>query len=109
MGKANRDKAAEKAVKARLQKTHLKSVRVVGSDSSGEDTYVYIIRMFGNDNYLFKLKANKNGSGSYDVSGLIPITNWEDYGDYRVYNPKPASAEVLKPTEAERKKFKGYN
>ena len=109
MSKANRDKAAEKAVKARIQKTHLRSFRVVGSDTSGEDTFVYMIRMVGNDNYLFKLKANKNSSGSYDISGFIPITNWEEFGDYRVYNPKPASAEVLKPTEAERKKFKGYN
>ena len=27
-----RDKAAEKAVKARLQQTHLKSIRILGSD-----------------------------------------------------------------------------
>ena len=40
MSKANRDKAAEKAVKARIQKTHLRSFRVVGSDTSGEDTFV---------------------------------------------------------------------
>ena len=43
MSKANRDKAAEKAVKARIQKTHLRSFRVVGSDTSGEDTFVYMI------------------------------------------------------------------
>ncbi|MBR0127922.1 MAG: hypothetical protein IJL99_06630 [Firmicutes bacterium] len=106
---ANRDKNAEKAVKERIQKTHIKSFRIVGSEVGEECTVVYILRMLGTDNYLFKIKTNKGADGKYEMSGFIPVTDWQDYGDYRVYNPKPASAEVLKPTESERKKFKGYN
>ena len=103
-----REKAAEKAVKARLLSTHLKSFRVIGSDKnpeSGEIT-VYVLRMLGTDNYLFKVKCTAEGSG-YSMTGLIPVTDWHDYGEYRVYNPKPASIDVLRPTEKE-KKFTGY-
>ena len=109
MAKAARDKSAEKAVKARIQKTHIRSFRVIGSEPGENETIVYILRMVGSDNYLFKIKAARKPDGTYDLSGFIPITDWQEYGDYRVYNPKPASAEVLKPTDAERKKFKGYN
>ncbi len=36
------------------------------------------------------------------MSGLIPLTDSQDYGEYRVYNPKPATVEALKPTEKEK-------
>ena len=104
-----RDKAAEKAVKTRLGSTHLKSFRILGSDKdteSGEIT-VYVLRMVGTDNYLFKVKCTAEGSG-YSMSGLVPVTDWQDYGDYRVYNPKPASIDALRPT-AKEKKFTGYS
>lgn len=103
-----RDKAAEKAVKARLAGTHLKSIRVVGSEKDPESgvVTVAVLRMLGNDNYLFRVKCTAEGSG-YAMSGLIPVTDWQDYGDYRVYNPKPASVDVLRPTPKE-KNFTGY-
>ena len=107
MAKANRDKNAEKAVKAKIQTTHLKSFRVVGSDVGEDCTIVYVIRMYENENYLFKFKTTKKPDGTYEMSGFIPVTDWQEYGDYRVYNPKPASAEVLKPTAVERKTFTG--
>lgn len=103
-----RDKAAEKAVKTRLGKTHLKSIRVLGSEKDPEtgEVTVHVLRMVGSDNYLFRIKCAGNGS-EYSMSGLIPVTDSEDYGEYRVYNPKPATAEVLRPT-AKEKKFTGY-
>ena len=104
--KKTRDKAAEKAVKARLQKTHLKQVKIVGSEIDGDIVAVYVLRTVGVDNYLFKINCIKNGS-SYDMSGLFPVNGPENYGDYRVYNPQHATAEVLKPT-AKEKKFAGY-
>ena len=102
-----RDKAAEKAVKARLQKTHLKSVRILGSDAKVGMTEVYLLRMVGVVNYLFKVYCVKSSSGGYDMSGLVPVVKAEDFGEYRVYNPQPASADALRPTEKE-KKFTGY-
>ena len=103
-----RDKAAEKAVKARLQGTHLKSFRVVGSEKDSETgvVTVAVLRMLGTENYLFKVKCTAEGSG-YAMSGLVPVTDWQEYGDYRVYNPKPASIDVLRPTPKE-KNFTGY-
>lgn len=108
MGKANKDRAAEKAVKARIQKTHLRSFRIVGSEKNEEGTDVFVLRMFGGNNYLFKIKTKKRENGTYDMSGFVPITDYNDFGDYKAYNLKPAGADALKPTEAERKKFKGY-
>lgn len=103
-----RDKAAEKAVKERLARTHLKSIRVIGSEKNPETgvVTVAVLRMLGSDNYMFNVECTPEGAG-YDMSGLIPVTDWQDFGDYRVYNPKPASADVLRPTEKE-KKFTGY-
>ena len=103
-----RDKTAEKAVKERLGRTHLKSIRVIGSEKDPETgvATVSVLRMLGTDNYLFCVKCTPEGAG-YNLSGLIPVTDWQDFGEYRVYNPKPASAEVLRPTEKE-KKFTGY-
>ncbi len=107
--KKARDKAAEKAVKARLGSTHLKSVRILGSEKDPEtgEVTVHVLRMVGNDNYLFRVSCKQDGAG-YSMSGLRPVADWEDYGDYRVYNPKPASVDVLRPTEKE-KKFTGYS
>ena len=106
--KKRRDKAAEKAVKERLGRTHLKSIRVVGSEKDPESgvVTVSVLRMLGADNYLFLVKCTPEGAG-YNMSGLIPVTNWEEFGEYRVYNPKPATAEALRPTIKE-KKFTGY-
>ena len=106
--KKARDKAAEKAVKARIGSTHLKSFRILGSEKDPDTgvVTVHILRMVGSDNYLFRVKCEQEG-GSYSMSGLLPVTNEEDFGEYRVYNPKPASAEALRPTEKE-KKFTGY-
>lgn len=103
-----REKAAEKAVKTRLGSTHLKSVRVIGSEKDPESgaITVYVLRMLGTDNYLFKVNCKAEGSG-YSMSGLVPVTDWQDFGEYRVYNPKPASIDVLRPT-AKEKKFTGY-
>ena len=103
-----RDKAAEKAVKARLANTHLKSVRVIGSEKDPESgvVTVAVLRMLGTENYLYKVKCTAEGSG-YTMSGLVPVADWQDFGDYRVYNPKPASIEQLRPTPKE-KKFTGY-
>ena len=103
-----RDKAAEKAVKARLANTHLKSIRVIGSEKDPESGVVAVgvLRMVGTENYLFKVNCTPEGAG-YKMSGLIPVTDWEEYGEYRVYNPKPASIDALRPTEKE-KKFTGY-
>lgn len=102
-----RDKAAEKAVKARLQSTHLKSIRILGSEVRDGVSEVFVLRMVGVVNYLFKVCCVKASSGGYDMSGLIPIVKSEDFGEYRVYNPQPASAEALRPTEKE-KKYTGY-
>ena len=102
-----RDKAAEKAVKTRLGSTHLKSVRIIGSEKDPESgvVTVHVLRMVGTDNYLFRVKCTPEGSG-YAMSGLVPVTDWQEYGEYRVYNPKPASIEALRPTPKE-KKFTG--
>ena len=102
-----RDKAAEKAVKTRLGSTHLKSFRIVGSEKDPESgvVTVHILRMVGND--LFRVKCTAEGSG-YAMSGLVPVTDWQEYGEYRVYNPKPASIEALRPTPKE-KKYTGYS
>lgn len=107
--KKARDKAAEKAVKARLGNTHLKAVRILGSEKDPEsgDVTVHVLRMVGNDNYLFRVNCKPDGTG-YAMSGLVPVSDADDYGEYRVYNPKPASPEALRPTEKE-KKFKGYS
>ena len=104
-----RDKAAEKAVKTRLGRTHLKSFRIVGSEKDPESgtVIVHVLRMVGSDNYLFRVKCTAEGSG-YAMSGLVPVTDWQEYGEYRVYNPKPASIEALRPTPKE-KKFTGYS
>ncbi|MBR0455307.1 MAG: hypothetical protein IJJ01_01460 [Firmicutes bacterium] len=104
-----RDKAAEKAVKTRLGNTHLKSVRIIGSEKDPESgvVTVHVLRMVGNDNYLFRVNCTAEGSG-YAMSGLVPVTDWQEYGEYRVYNPKPASIEALRPTPKE-KKFTGYS
>ena len=104
-----RDKAAEKAVKTRLGNTHLKSVRIIGSEKDPESgvVTVHVLRMVGTDNYLFRVKCTPEGSG-YAMSGLVPVTDWQEYGEYRVYNPKPASIEALRPTPKE-KKFTGYS
>lgn len=106
--KKARDKAAEKAVKTRLGKTHLKSFRILGSEKDPQTgaVTVHMLRMVNSDNYLFKVVCTPEGS-DYAMSGLIPVTDQKDFGDYRVYNPKPASADVLRPTEKE-KKFAGY-
>ena len=103
-----RDKAAEKAVKERLARTHLKSIRVIGSEKNPESGVVTVgvLRMLGTENYLFKVLCTPEGAG-YNMSGLIPVNDWQEFGEYRVYNPKPASAEVLRPTLKE-KNFKGY-
>ena len=104
-----RDKAAEKAVKARLGSTHLKSFRILGSVKNSEigDITVYVLRMVENDNYIFRVGCKQEGSG-YTMSGLVPVTDQADYGEYRVYNPKPASIDALRPT-AKEKKFTGYS
>lgn len=104
-----RDKAAEKAVKTRLGSTHLKSFRIVGSEKDPESgvVTVHVLRMVGTDNYLFRVKCTAEGSG-YAMSGLVPVTDWQEYGEFRVYNPKPASIEALRPTPKE-KKFTGYS
>ena len=104
-----RDKAAEKAVKTRLGSTHLKSFRILGSEKDPESgsVTVHILRMVDTDNYLFRVNCVPEGAG-YTMSGLVPVTNWEDFGEYRVYNPKPASADALRPTSKE-KKFTGYS
>ena len=54
-----REKAAEKAVKTRLGSTHQKSFRVIGSEKDPESGVitVYVLRMLGTDNYLFKVKC----------------------------------------------------
>lgn len=103
-----RDKAAEKAVKERLGKTHIMSYKIVGSqvDDPSSST-VYMLRMIGNDNYLFKIPVAKDG-GKLKVLNLVPVKEKSQFGEYRVYNPLPASAEALKPTPKEKKKFKGY-
>lgn len=101
-----RDKAAEKTVKVRLKNTHLKQVKVVGSEIKGETVAVYVLRTVGTDNYLFRINCIKNGS-TYDMSGLFPVNGAENFGEYNVYNPQFATAEVLKPTDKE-KKFTGY-
>lgn len=103
-----RDKAAEKAVKTRLGSTHLKSFRILGSDKDPESSVVtvYVLRMVESDNYIFKVMCTAEGSG-YSMSGLVPVTDWQDYGEYRVYNPKPATIDALRPTQKE-KKFTGY-
>ena len=104
-----RDKAAEKAVKSRLGNTHLKSFKILGSEKDLENgvAIVHILRMVGNDNYLFRINCTPEGSG-YQLSGLIPVTESSDFGEYRVYNPKPASAEALRPTPKEQK-YTGYS
>lgn len=102
-----RDKAAEKAVKERLSKTHLKSVKIIGSEKVGDVSVVAVLRIIGATNYLFRVNCARKLGGGYDLSGLIPVADRNDYGDYRVYNPQPASADVLRPTEKE-KKFTGY-
>lgn len=104
--KTPRDKAAEKCVKEKLSKTHLKSVRILGSEKRSDVSVVYILRIVGTDNYLFRVNCIKDQSG-YNTSGLIPVSDRNDFGDYRVYNPQPASADVLRPTDKE-KKFTGY-
>ena len=101
-----RDKAAEKAVKAKLQQTHLKSIKILGSDVDDDIVKVFILRTVGVDNYLFKVNCIKDG-GSYVMSGLVAIKDAEEFGEYRVYNPKPATTDVLRPTDKE-KKFTGY-
>ena len=108
MAKEIRDKTAEKAVKTRLGKTHLKSVKVLGSDKDPETgvVRVTVLRMVGIDNYLFRVNCTPEGSG-YSLSGLIPVTDEEGREEYRAYSPKPASIDVLRPTEKE-KKFTGY-
>jgi len=107
--KKARDKAAEKAVKERLGKTHLKSVRILGSEKDPESgvSTVHLLRMVGSDNYLFRVNCTPDGAG-YAMSGLVPVTEREEFGEYRVYNPKPASAEALRPTPKEQK-FTGYS
>lgn len=108
--KMKRDRYAEKAVKERLKKTHLRSFRIVGSQHY-ENTgiiKVYMLRTVGNSNYLFRINVIDNGRGGYDMSGLIPLTERNEYGEYIGYNPQPANAEALKPTEREKRKFKGY-
>lgn len=109
VNKKARDKAAEKAVKARLGNTHLKSFRILGSEKDPEngEVTVHILRMVGSDNYLFRVSCKQDGAG-YSMSGLLPVTEEDAFGEYRVYNPKPASIEALRPTEKE-KKFKGYS
>ena len=104
MAKDNKKKARDKAAES----THLKSFRILGSEKDPETgaVTVHVLRMVGSDNYLFRVKCEQEGS-SYSMSGLLPVTNDEDFGDYRVYNPKPASADALRPTEKE-KKFTGY-
>ena len=106
--KKARDKAAEKAVKTRLGSTHLKSFRILGSEKDPESgsVTVHILRMVDTDNYLFRVKCTAEGSG-YAMSGLIPVTDWQDFGEYRVYNPKPATVDALRPTPKE-KNFTGY-
>ena len=103
-----RDKAAEKDVKERLKKTHLKSIKVLGSNKGNNIVEVFLLRTVGVDNYLFKVSCVSNMNGSYTLSGLIPVTDSANFGEYRVYNPKPtASADVLRPTDKE-KSFSGY-
>lgn len=102
-----RDKAAEKAVKERLSKTHLKSVKVLGSEKKDDGVVVYVLRIVDTTNYLFKINCVKNTDNGYSFSGLFPVADRNDFGEYRVYNPQPASADVLRPT-AKEKKFTGY-
>ncbi|MCQ2547153.1 MAG: hypothetical protein MJ161_06370 [Clostridia bacterium] len=101
-----RDKAAEKAVKERISKTHLKSFKILGSEKRNDVSVVTVLRILGTDNYLFRVNCAP-GQGGYTMSGLIPVSDRNDYGEYRVYNPQPASADVLRPT-AKEKKFTGY-
>ncbi len=103
-----RDKRAEKEVKARIRNTHLKSIRILGSEKKDDTIAVYILRMIGADNYLFKINCEDAGNGSYAMSGFIPVNEIDEIGEYRVYNPKHASAEALRPTSSE-KKFQGYS
>ena len=106
--KTIRDKAAEKAVKDRLKRTHLKSIKVLGSNKGNGFIEVFILRTVGVDNYLFKVNCIYNPGGRYTLSGLIPVNDKDKFGEYRVYNPKTnASADALKPTEKE-KSFIGY-
>lgn len=103
-----RDKAAEKAVKDRLKRTHLKSIKILGSSKGNNFVEVFLLRTVGTDNYLFKVNCIYNPGGRYTLSGLIPVTNKENFGEYRVYNPRTdVSIDVLRPTEKE-KNFTGY-
>ncbi|MDO4833994.1 MAG: hypothetical protein Q4A40_03040 [Bacillota bacterium] len=104
--KKSRDKAAEKAVKERLSKTHLRSFKILGSEKMKDVSIVTLLRIVGTDNYLFRVDCVKK-QGGYTLSGLIPVSDKNDYGEYRVYNPQPASEDVLRPT-AKEKKFTGY-
>lgn len=103
-----RDKAAEKVVKSRLSGTHLKYFKILGSDAGNNTVTVYVLRTVESSNYLFKVNCSKNTDGTYVMTGLTPVKNPDDFGEYRVYNPQTsASAEVLRPTGKE-KNFKGY-
>lgn len=58
-----RDKNAEKAVRERLKRTHISSFKIVGSkvDDSIGIIRVYVLRIVGNSNYLFKIHATVDG------------------------------------------------
>lgn len=103
-----RDKTAEKTVKTRISTTHLKSYQILGSEKKNDISTVYILRKVNADNYLFKVNCALNLDGTYALSGLIPVNKEDGFGEYRVYNPKEATIDVLRPVGSE-KKFKGYN
>ena len=105
--KKNRDTAAEKAVKERLKRTHLKYIKILGSQQEEGYSAVYLLRMVGNDNYLFQINCTPAPGGVFELSGFIPVNDIDQMGDYKVYMPKDASADALRPTGKETK-FTGY-
>ncbi|MCI7145995.1 MAG: hypothetical protein MR991_06115 [Clostridiales bacterium] len=107
MEKKKRNRTAEKAVKARLKKTHLKGWLILGSEPAPEGVWnVYFIRPLGLSNYLYRIDATEQGD---ILSGIIPVKNPEDFPEYMQNAPVPGTAEALKPTDNEKKSYKGYN
>lgn len=106
MEKKKRNRSAERTVKCKLKKTHLKNSIVVGSESADEGTWdVFFIRPVGLSNYLYKI--NVSGQNVMQT-GIIPVKNPGDYPEYSQNAPVAGTVEALKPTESEKRSFKGY-
>lgn len=106
MERKKRNKAAEKSVKARLKKTHLKGFLILGSEDAGAGFWdVYFIRPLGLSNYLYKVKVSNTGD---IASGIIPVKDPEAHTDYMQNAPVAGTEEALKPTANEKRSFKGY-